>query len=112
VDAPTLSIPTVLPTDAGTYAVQVVNAAGSAVSTDTPLAFLGRSSASVDPVSKFFTMTFPAAGPASFAIEFTDTLNPPAWQPWNGPLATNNGVVSTSTGPATNQLRFFRVHFQ
>ena len=111
-DAPTLSLTNVQPADAGIYAVQVLNSAGSAVSTDIPLAFLGRSTASLDPVSKALTLAFPAAGPASFGIDFTDTLNPAAWQPWSGPLSTNNGVVSASIGPATNFLRFFRVHFQ
>jgi hypothetical protein len=111
-DAPTLSLTNVQPADAGTYAVQVLNSAGSAVSTDAPLAFLGRSTANLDPVSKALTVAFPAAGPANFAIEFTDTLNPAVWQPWSGPLSTNNGVVSASIGPATNFLRFFRVHFQ
>ena len=49
----------------------------------------------------------PASG--ALILETTTNLSPVAvWQPWTGPLATNNGTVTASTPPVEGQ-RFFRL---
>jgi hypothetical protein len=58
-----------------------------------------------------FTFHFPTTTGFTNIVEYTDSLNPPNWQP----LATviGDGTVKSATDPlATNAHRFYRVRFQ
>jgi hypothetical protein len=110
-DAATLTLGQVSVTNAGNYSMLCFNSAGTVLSDAAPLSVLGQPLATMNSTSGVMTVQFPAAGPVGFVIESTAQLNPTLWQPWDGRLLTNNGLVSLSSDSHSNGLSFFRVRF-
>lgn len=108
-DAPVLTLSPAQVADAGTYSVQIINAAGQAVSSNAAVAVLGRATGNMNSTNGGFNFSFAVGGGAGFVVEFTDSLNPPLWTNWPGALVTNDTVISLTDNPQANALRLFRV---
>lgn len=108
--AATLSLTNIQPANFGNYSALVSNDAGSVPSASAALTQAASPSIlgfNLDDVS--FTLSFPSEPGPDYAVEFTPTLDQPAWQVLTNIPGTGN-VVSTTDSTATNPARFYRIH--
>lgn len=111
-NAPSLSLPNVQSTDAGTYRVLISNADTNVVSVSVDLqvmeSVLGPTIVSIVQTGATVAVSFTSAPGANYTLEYTDSFSPPAWTAL-GSLPGTGNILSIIDPAVTSPTRFYRV---
>ena len=109
---PTLALPNVSLTNAGSYRVIVTSPYGSVMSSNLTLSVIVPPAISAITTSNgIFNFAWTAQPSFSYQLQYATNLVAPVWQDLGSPITATNGTVNTTDVPGADAQRFYRLHW-